>query len=70
MSHNGLKGSNKYGSSNVTITGGPGLMYNEATRAQTPTSYKSAQYQNNNSYMVTVAKPKSKYVRRRKAKSR
>ena len=58
MSQNGLLGkSNKYRSPNSTIVGGPGMMYNEATRVQTPSIYnKSAQYQNNNTYMVTVAR--------------
>ena len=51
MSQNGIKDSHKYTSSNSTITAGPGVMYNEATKMK-PTNTRVNE--NTNTYAVTV----------------
>ena len=61
MSQNGIKDSHKYTSANVTITAGPGVMYNEVTKMKPVNTRVN---ENTNTYAVTVPikiKPKRKH---------
>ena len=61
MSQNGIKDSHKYTSSNVTITAGPGVMYNEVTKMKPVNTRVN---ENTNTYSVNVPikfKPKRKH---------
>ena len=61
MSQNGIKDSHKYTSSNVTITAGPGVMYNEVTKMKPVNTRVN---ENTNTYAVTVPikyKPKREH---------
>ena len=51
MSQNGIKDSHRYTSSNSTITAGPGVMYNEATKMK---PINTRINENTNTYVVTV----------------
>ena len=62
MSQNGIKDSHKYTSSNVTITAGPGVMYNEVTKMKPVNTRVN---ENTNTYAVTVP---IKYNTKRKHK--
>ena len=62
MSQNGIKDSHKYTSSTSTITAGPGVMYNEATKVKPVNTHVN---ENTNTYAVTVP---IQYKRKRKHK--
>lgn len=51
MSQNGVKDSHRYGSANVTIAAGPGVMYNEITKMKPVNTHIN---ENTNTYVVTV----------------
>ena len=51
MSQNVIKDSHRYTSSNVTITAGPGIMFNEITKMKPINTHVN---ENTNTYAVTV----------------